>query len=188
MTLLDLLLGFLKIGCFSFGGAYGAIPLIREVSLSHGWLDEAQLANMIAVSESTPGPIMVNMATYIGFSQAGIPGALVATASVVFPAFLIVILLMALLKNALQNDLFRTMLGGLKSCVAGIVLATGLFLILTGCFGSVTHFRADLTTIILTVILGAVYFGSKKIRRNGMSPILLIGLSAAAGIMAYGWR
>ena len=188
MILLDLLFGFLKIGCFSFGGAYGAIPLIREVALSYGWLDEAQLANMIAVSESSPGPIMVNMATYIGFSQAGIPGALIATASVVLPAFLIVILFTALLKNVLQKEIVRFTLSGLKTCVAGIILATGAYMILTTCFGSAMQLHADLTTIFLTVILAAVYFGAKKIRRNGMSPIALIGLSAVAGIVAYGWR
>ena len=69
----DLLLGFLKVGCFSFGGAYGAIPLIRDVVLSCGWLNEEVLTDMIAVSESTPGPIMVNLATYVGSSQGGFP-------------------------------------------------------------------------------------------------------------------
>ena len=66
MILLELFIGFLKVGCFAFGGAYGAIPLIREVVLSYGWIGEEELSYMIAVSESTPGPIMINMATYIG--------------------------------------------------------------------------------------------------------------------------
>ena len=72
MIYLDLFLGFLKVGCFSFGGAYGAIPLIRDVVISYGWLSDEMLTYIIAVSESTPGPIMVNLATYIGISQAGI--------------------------------------------------------------------------------------------------------------------
>lgn len=71
MIYLDLLLGFLKVGCFAFGGAYGAIPLIRDVVLSYGWLSEESLTYLIAVSESTPGPIMVNLATFVGSSQAG---------------------------------------------------------------------------------------------------------------------
>ena len=104
MILLELLAGFLLIGCFSFGGAYGAIPLIREVVLHFGWLSEEKLSYMIAVSESTPGPIMVNMATYIGSSKAGVPGAVIATAAVVLPAFLIVIILVALLKNFIKKD------------------------------------------------------------------------------------
>lgn len=70
----DLFLGFLIVGMFSFGGAYGAIPLIRDIVLHYGWIDDDMLTNMIAVSESTPGPIMVNLATYIGSNQAGIFG------------------------------------------------------------------------------------------------------------------
>ena len=77
MMLWNLFLGFLKVGCFSFGGAYAAIPLIREVVLSYGWMDDEKLTYMIAVSESTPGPIMVNMATYVGASQAGFLGGLI---------------------------------------------------------------------------------------------------------------
>ena len=83
MILLDLFLGFLKVGCFAFGGAYGAIPLIRDVVLSYGWLTDEALTYMIAVSESTPGPIMVNLATYVGSSQGGFFGALLATLAVV---------------------------------------------------------------------------------------------------------
>ena len=79
MILWQLFLSFLQVGAFSFGGAYGAIPLIRDVVSARGWLDDEALTHMIAVSESTPGPIMVNMATYVGNSQAGLPGAAVAT-------------------------------------------------------------------------------------------------------------
>ena len=99
MIYLDLFLGFLKVGLFSFGGAYGAIPLIRDVVLSRGWLEDDRLTDMIAVSESTPGPIMVNLATYVGSSQAGFPGALTATAAVVLPAFTVILLLMILFRR-----------------------------------------------------------------------------------------
>lgn len=74
MIYIDLFIGFLKVGLFSFGGAYGAIPLIRDEVLSYGWLEEDMLTYMIAVSESTPGPIMVNLATYVGRSQGGAAG------------------------------------------------------------------------------------------------------------------
>ena len=92
MIYIELFLGFLKVGCFAFGGAYGAIPLIRDVVLSYGWLNDEMLTYMIAVSESTPGPIMVNMATYIGSSQGGFLGAVLATLAVVTPAFFIILL------------------------------------------------------------------------------------------------
>ena len=98
MIYLDLFLGFLRVGCFAFGGSYGAIPLIRDVVLSYGWLTEDSLTNMIAVSESTPGPIMVNLATYVGSIQGGILGAILATFAVVLPSFVIILLVFAALK------------------------------------------------------------------------------------------
>ena len=85
MIFLELILGFLEVGCFSFGGAYAAIPLIRDVVLRYGWLDEETLLYFIGVCESTPGPIMINLATYVGSSQAGILGSLLATFAVVLP-------------------------------------------------------------------------------------------------------
>ena len=185
MILLELFLGFLKVGCFSFGGAYAAIPLIRDVVLSYGWLDDEMLTYMIAVSESTPGPIMVNMATYVGSSQAGILGAFIATFAVVLPAFIIILLIMVLLKTALKNPYVQAVLGGLKPCVIGIILAMGAYMILKN--GIIVEENAlALRPLILTLVLGAIYFGSKKIWKGGMSPILLILLSAVAGIAAYG--
>ena len=117
MIYLDLLIGFLKVGLFSFGGAYAAIPLIRDVVLSYGWLDEEMMTYMIAVSESTPGPIMVNLATYVGSSQAGFFGALIATGAVVLPAFVIVLLIMAVLETVLKNRYVQAVLRGLKPCM-----------------------------------------------------------------------
>ena len=93
----ELFLGFLRVGLFAFGGAYGAIPLIRDVVMSYGWLDDEMFTYMIAVSESTPGPIMVNLATYVGSSRAGILGGIIATFAVVLPAFLIILMIMGLL-------------------------------------------------------------------------------------------
>ena len=86
---------FLKVGAFSFGGGYGMIAMIREEMLANAWISEEQLLNMIAVSESTPGPIAVNMATFVGVSKAGIFGAIVATLGVVLPSFCIILLIAA---------------------------------------------------------------------------------------------
>ena len=116
MIYLDLFLGFLKVGCFAFGGAYGAIPLVRDVVMSYDWLSDETLTYMIAVSESTPGPIMVNLATYVGSNQAGFWGAVVATLAVVLPSFFIILLVTALLKSALKNKYVQAVLSGLKPC------------------------------------------------------------------------
>ena len=92
---LKLFLTFLEIGAVSFGGGYGMISLIREKVLLNGWLSEAEFLSFIAVSESTPGPLAVNMATFIGASQGGVLGALCATLGVVLPSFFIILLIAA---------------------------------------------------------------------------------------------
>lgn len=187
MILLELLIGFLEIGLFSFGGAYGAIPLIREVVLSYGWIEEEKLTYMIAVSESTPGPIMINLATYIGSVKAGVPGAITATLAVILPAFLIVVILTALLRNLTKNGAFQSILGSLKNCVTGIILATGMYMILTNCIGSMENSSVSLTAIILTFLFGTVYYGSRRLTGKGLSPIMLICFAGITGILVYGW-
>lgn len=178
MIYLDLFLGFLRVGCFAFGGAYGAIPLIRDVVLSYGWMSDETLTYMIAVSESTPGPIMVNLATYVGSNQGGLIGAAVATLAVIMPAFVIVLLVMVLLKNTLENKYVQAVLHGLKPCIIGIILATGAYM-------TVNHAAADIRAGILTVVLAALMFGSKPIFKKKMSPITLIAISACLGMAVY---
>jgi chromate transporter len=185
MICIDLLIGFLKVGLFAFGGAYGAIPLIRDVVLSYAWISDDMLTYMIAVSESTPGPIMVNLATYVGSSQAGIWGALIATTAVVLPSFIIILLIMVLLKKLLKNPYVQAILRGLKPCIIGIILATGVYMILQRCFGSFKEVSINTTAIILTIVLASAYFGSRKIMKKGISPIALIAISALAGIIVY---
>ena len=183
MIFLELFLGFLQVGCFSFGGAYGAIPLIRDVVLSYGWLDDETLTYMIAVSESTPGPIMVNLATYIGSSQGGFWGAVIATAAVVLPAFVIILLVMVLLKAVLKNPYVQAVLKGLKPCVTGIILATGGYMIVNNCLPSGS---VDGKAAILTVLLLLILFGGERLLKKKISPILLIAISACLGILMYG--
>ena len=186
MICIDLFLGFLKVGCFAFGGAYGAIPMIRDVVMSYGWLSDEMLTYMIAVSESTPGPIMVNLATYIGSSQAGFLGAVVGTLAVVLPSFLIILLVTASLKTALKNKYVQAVLRGLKPCVIGIVLATGIYMVLKNCFGTVAALKMNLQAMIITALLAASLFGYKKFAKKKLSPMILIIISAAAGVVVYG--
>jgi len=182
MIYLDLFLGFLKVGCFTFGGAYGAIPLIRDVVLSYGWLGDEELTYMIAISESTPGPIMVNLATYIGSSQGGFFGALLATLAVVLPSFFIIILVTSILKNFLKNPAVQAVLRGLKPCVVGIILATGTYMTLSSC---VSLSGVDVPALLITALLCAAMALHKEKRKKKLSPILLIVISALLGILIY---
>ncbi|MDR1621959.1 MAG: chromate transporter [Synergistaceae bacterium] len=184
MIYLELILGFLKVGCFAFGGAYGAIPLIRDVVLSYGWLNEESLTYLIAVSESTPGPIMVNLATFVGSSQAGFLGAVVATVAVVLPSFFVILILMAVLKNALKNAYVKAVLQGLKPSIIGIILAMGIYLIWKNCFPAGSGI--DPKSLIITILLAAAMLGYKKIFRKQLSPILLIVYSSCMGMIVYG--
>lgn len=187
MIWLDLLAGFLKVGCFAFGGAYGAIPLIRDVVLSYGWLGEDALTNMIAVSESTPGPIMVNLATYIGSVQGGFPGALIATFAVCLPAFVIIILLMAVLKKLIDRPVVQSMLNTVFPCVVGVISATGLFLVAHHAAHSLSPLDIDWKAVGLTLGLSLAYFIPKYVFKKKISSFLLIGVAAVCGVLVYGW-
>ena len=184
MIYLDLFLGFLKVGLFAFGGAYGAIPLIRDVVLSYGWLSDESLSYMIAVSESTPGPIMVNLATYVGSTEAGFLGALVATIAVVLPSFIIILLITALLKNAFKNKYVQAVLRGLKPSVIGIVLAMGVYMLVKNCLMEDT-FKMNLRSIVITAVLGIVAVLYKYFSKKKMSPIIMIIISSLLGMLVY---
>lgn len=185
MVYLKLLLGFLKVGCFSFGGAYSAIPLVRDVVLQNAWMDDEQLSYMIAVSESTPGPIMVNLATYVGNTQGGIPGAVLATTAVIAPAFIIILLITVLLKSVLKNKYVVSVLDGLVPCITAIILATGCFMIIKNCVNLTGDFSFEWRSFALTVILALIYFFGGKIIKKKITPITLIIISAALGIALY---
>jgi len=186
MIYLELFLTFLMIGAVSFGGGYGMIALIRQEVLSHGWLTEAELMDRIAVAESTPGPIAVNIATFVGSSEGGILGALLATLGVVLPSFLIILLIAALMRNLLRYAGVKAFLGGVRPAVAGLILATGLTLLLSVVCG-ITEAKAppsvDLISLIILALLAGASFLWRRVLRRRPSPILLILLSAALGMI-----
>ena len=125
MICLTLFWNFLMIGTLSFGGGYGMISLVREVVLGHGWLTESEFLSFIAVSESTPGPLAVNMATFIGSSQAGLPGALVATLGVVLPSFLIIFGISFVLRAFQSVRLVQYAFNGIRAGVLALIIGFG---------------------------------------------------------------
>ena len=185
MMYLELFFAFFKVSCFAFGGAYGAIPLIREMVLSHGWLNDESLTYMIAVSESTPGPIMVNLATYIGSEKGGFWGAVIATVGVILPAYLIVLLITALMKNFIKNKYVQAILQGVKPCVTGIILATGVFMVVKNCLCIDGIWELDIRAVGITVALAGCMVIFKKVRKKNISPITIILISALLGIVLY---
>lgn len=161
---LKLFLTFLEIGAVSFGGGYGMISLIREKVLLNGWLSEAEFLSFIAVSESTPGPLAVNMATFIGASQGGVLGALCATLGVVLPSFFIILLIAALILSTAFTMGLSTLLG-----------------ISTAAETPSPAWRG----IGILAILAIIRLVWQKARGKAPSPIGMILLSAVLGALLY---
>ena len=188
MIYLELFLTFLQIGAVSFGGGYGMISLIREKVLTHGWLAEEELLNMIAVSESTPGPIAVNMATFIGSAQGGILGSFLATLGVVLPSFIIILIIAALIRNFLKYKGVQAFLGGVRPCVVGLIVATACTMLLSTLFSfqSIDNTPIpDVKGLIIFAVIALIAVVSKKIRKKPLSPIVLILISAGLGMAFY---
>jgi chromate transporter len=129
---------------------------------------------------------MVNLATYIGSSQAGLPGAAVATLAVILPSFLIILLVTAFLKTALKNKYVQAILRGLKPCVVGIVLATGIYMISGNCLGDISAIKVNVRAMILSAFLLFLIIGYKHLVKKKLPPIMLIILSALAGVVVFG--
>lgn len=188
MICLELFLTFMKIGAVSFGGGYGMISLIREECLSAGWLTETELLDFIAVAESTPGPVAVNMATFVGSSQGGIWGALAATAGVVLPSFAVIFAIAAVLKNILRFGGVRAALEGVRPAVAGLIVATAAVMGAETFFsvkGAGSAFSPDWKSLIVLAVLTAFYFVWKILFKKPPSPIALIVLSGVLGIFIF---
>jgi chromate transporter len=188
MIYLELFLTFLQIGAFSFGGGYGMISLMREKALMHGWLSEEELLNMIAVAESTPGPIAVNMATFVGAAEGGVLGAVVATLGVVLPSFVIILIITALIKNLLKFAGVKAFLGGIRPAVVGLILATAVTMLMSAVFNFSSVGDAasiDVRDVIILAAILAIVFVSKLIFKKKPSPILMIVISAGLGMLMY---
>ena len=187
MIYLYLFLEFFKVGLFTFGGGYAMIPLIKEVVLSHGWMDEAHFIDMIGLSEVTPGPIAINMATFIGSEQGGILGSTVATIGVILPAFIIMLLISILLKKFMKNRFVQASLNGIKFVAIALISSSAIILFADVLFpytyasGSFSV-APNLDCIKIFVLIITGYFLLKLIFKRKPSPIFVIILSALIGL------
>lgn len=188
MIYLWLFFTFFKIGLFSFGGGYGMLPLMEQEAIGNGWLTKEQFLNFVAISESTPGPIAINMATFIGTSQGSLLGAVCATLGAITPSIIIILLIIAVFKNFLKYKLVECVMKGLKPAIVGLIFATGLFLGLSNFLPNVKSFSADgasVVALLLMLGLGAISFAYKKIRKKNIPAIPLIIVSAVLGMLLF---
>ncbi|MBO4773647.1 MAG: chromate transporter [Bacteroidales bacterium] len=178
MIYLQLFLTYLKIGFFGFGGGYAMLSLIQnETVVRHAWITGAEFSDILALSQMTPGPIAINSATYIGYTVAGFPGAVAATSAVCLPCLLLMILITRFVLRLKENPYLKGAIAGIRPVVIGMIAAATLLLVFPknggeGCFNGVWSF------LIFAGCMVGLWF-----RRN---PILLLALSAVAGILFYG--
>lgn len=185
MIYLDLFITFFKIGAFTFGGGYAMLPLIEEEVSRKGWMELEALVNFIAVSESTPGPFAVNISTYVGSVLGGFFGALCATAGVVLPSFIIIMIIARCYKSFCSNKYVIGCMNGLKPAVIGMIgssvisVGQSVFFPLGFSLSSFTSYSFITSLLIFMIMM--------LLELKNLHPIIIILLSALLGIIAgYG--
>ena len=181
MIYLELFFTFFMIGAFTFGGGYAMLPLIQKEVAAKGWVDSAALVDFVAVSESTPGPFAINMATYVGSEVGGILGAACATLGVVVPSFVVILIVAKCFEKFRQSKVVSGCMSGLKPAVVGLIGGAVLSVGVTAFFpGGVALAAFAAPAFYLAVVISAVMLvlAFKKVH-----PIVIICLSAVAGIV-----
>lgn len=183
MIYLELFITFFTIGLFTFGGGYAMLPLIQNAVLENQWLSESEIVNFIAVSESTPGPFAVNIATYVGMETGGFLGAVCSTLGVVLPSFCVILIVARIYKQFQESKVVKGCMTGLRPTVigliAGAVLTIGQTVFFPNGFGFA---NLDFYVIIVSLIICAL--GMFLLFKKKVHPIILIVVSAALGVGA----
>ena len=182
MLFLELFLTFFKIGAFTFGGGYAMLPLVQAAVIEKGWLSETQIVDFIAVSESTPGPFAINIATYVGSQMGGVLGAFLCTLGVVLPSFIIILLVAKFFEKFKNSKTVSGCMSGLKPAVIGLISSAVISI------GTTVFFPVSITLAVFKTAafyVSAVIFGIMMIASmKKVSPILIIVGSAVLGILA----
>ena len=186
MIYLELFWGFLKIGLFSFGGGYAAMPLIQEQVVSmHNWLSMAEFTDLITISQMTPGPIAINSATFVGIKIAGIPGALVSTIGCILPSCIIVMLIAKLYLKYRTVNMLQSVLNSLRPAVVAMIASAGISVLITAFWGSAELISLAGTNWILVIIFAACVVLLRKFRMNPILVMVLAGV-VKAGVSFVG--
>lgn len=185
MIYLQLFWEFFKAGLFAVGGGMATLPFLYDISDRTGWYSHGQLADMVAVSESTPGPVGVNMATYVGFTTGGIPGAVVATIGLIFPSIVVILLVARVLQSFRDNPFVNSAFYGLRPASVGLIAAAivpifRISLLNEGLFASSGQVP-DLFRFPFLILAVALFFLMRKFSK--VHPIVFIGASAVVGIL-----
>ena len=179
MIYLQLFWTYLKIGIFGFGGGYAMLSMIQfEVVDHHGWMTIEEFADMVALSQMTPGPVSINIATFIGYNVGGIWGSLVATAAIVTPSLLMLLFVLKFLFKNKENYIVKTTLSSMKPVIAGLIFVAALTMMNPVSFPDTGLHGSNISVIICAVSFAATYFAK-------INPILLILASGLVGYLIY---
>ena len=188
LSLLKLFWTFFKIGLFTFGGGYAMIPMIIEETKQFNILDENEIIDFIAISESTPGPFAINIATFIGYSQEGFLGALATTLGVILPSFIIILLLVNIIEKVKDNRFFKSAIKTVMPLVIGLILSTVVDISLSSLFNIENiskiknEFSINVTTLISFVLITSFILSLKFLKKKKPAPIIIILICAGLGI------
>ncbi len=179
---------FFKTGLFAVGGGLATLPFMYDISDKTGWFTHSMLADMVAVSESTPGPIGVNMATYVGFVTGGIPGAVIATVGLVTPSVIVILLIARVLKAFRENQYVDAGFYGLRPCSIGLIAAAGVLVVKLALFNTELYAStgaiADLFNVKALILAAVLLAATRCIKKlKGLHPIVFILASAVIGIV-----
>lgn len=179
---------FFKTGLFAVGGGMATLPFMYDISDKTGWFTHSMLADMVAVSESTPGPIGVNMATYVGFVTGGVPGAVVATVGLVTPSVILILLIARVLKAFRENQYVDAGFYGLRPCSVGLIAAAGVLVIKLALFNTELYASTgallDLFNFKALILAAVLLVATRCIKKlKGLHPIVFILASAVIGIV-----
>ena len=182
MILWRLFYEFFKTGLFAIGGGMATLPFLNDMADRTGWFTRGELADMLAVSESTPGPVGVNMATYVGYTTAGIPGALIATAGLITPSIIVILLVATFLKAFRENRFVDAALYGLRPASTAMIAAAGLGVAALAFAGSGSGLLA--VNWKAAALAAAVLVLSRWVPKvKNWHPIIFIALGAVVGIV-----
>ncbi|MCI9568320.1 MAG: chromate transporter [Lachnospiraceae bacterium] len=185
---LQLFYEFFKAGLFAVGGGMATLPFLYNISDKTGWFSYGQLADMVAISESTPGPIGVNMATYVGFTTAGIPGSIIATVGLITPSIIIILIIAGFLKAFQDSKYVKSAFYGLRPASTGLIAAAGLsvvaLVVLQKDLYAESHNLIDLINLPNIVLMVILYFFTARFKKTkGLHPVVFIAASAVIGIV-----
>ena len=190
MIYLQLFWEYFKVGLFSIGGGMATIPFLYEMSDHTGWFTHAQLADMLAVSESTPGPIGVNMATYVGYTTAGLSGAVIATIGLVTPSVIVILLIARALQQFRHNPYVEAAFYTLRPASTGLIASAGVTVFTIALLNTDLYAKTgrilDLFSWKAWILAGVVLIFSNWVKATkNWHPIIFIGISAVAGAVFH---